>query len=111
MPIQLATPFNGGDLEAAPLTHVKILSFQIELRGTGSIHFYAIRGHVKNGNFIETTNPIAGKTTYEFLLRGNDFKAMTATLTSAPGLLIYDEVANTLYQWLIDHEHFAGIIV
>lgn len=108
MPIQLTTPMSMGDIDD-DYTHVKIIKFEVNLAAQ-VIEFRTAHGFIDAGDFVLGQN--VGQTTRKrFELNGPDFASIITKQTSAAGVLIYDEVARELYQWLIDNGHFAGTIV
>ncbi len=108
--IQLTTPFSLGDVDSTPLTHVRIVSFNIDLDAK-MIYFRAMRGSLESSEFVKAAYVVRNGTSLEYRVAGDDYDALCAKLTSATDVSIYDEVARELYQWLIDNGHFQGTIV
>lgn len=105
--LQLTTPYNVGDVDPnGPYTHVKILQFGVNLEHP-SIQFTAQMGTVSGDDFVKGIRA-KGTTMKGYSIEGSDYEAMVSKTTSAQGVLIYDEVARELYQWLIDKGHYAG---
>jgi len=110
MPIQLTTAISGGDFEPSPLTHAKIVFFATNLIDS-LIEIRVMLGSVANGNFIPAQIQNFGTTVKAFTISGSDYTTLIATTASAQGVILYDEVAEKLYQWLLTNNHFAGTIV
>ena len=105
--LQLTTPYSVGDVDPnGPYTHVKILRFSADLENQ-HIHFTAQMGTVSGDDFVKG---IRSKkyTLRDFNIEGEDYETIISKTTSAQGILIYDEVARELYQWLITKEHYIG---
>lgn len=105
--IQLATSYNVGDVDPnGPYTHVKILRFSADLEHQ-RIHFSTQMGTMSGDDFVKGIRA-KGSTVQNFDIDHDDYLAIVAKTTSAQGVLIYDEVARELYQWLIDKGHYVG---
>jgi len=109
MTIELTTAFDPGDIAEGSYTHVKIVSFFVDLR-KGAILIDTLYGVESEGEFTDGVE-VPKATRKRFKLSGSDYTTIVAKLTSAADVPIYDEIARELYQWLLDAEHFAGEIV
>ena len=109
MPIQLTTPLDTGALDAADYTHAKIVSFKIDI-AQAQIELEVHHGTVAQAVFT-SGKMLYGVTLKKFVITGEDYAALLAEVTSGTGVLIYDEISNALYQWLLDESHYVGTIV
>lgn len=109
MTIELTTAFDPGDIAEGSYTHVKVISFVVDIRRK-AIMIDTLYGVESGGEFTDGVE-VPRSTRKRFKITGNDFDAMVSKLTSAADVLIYDEVARELYQWLLDKGHFAGSII
>jgi hypothetical protein len=119
MPLQLAIPVSTGDLSANDLTHVKVERFRIDIENK-RLEFAVNFGFYNEG--IWSPGEYQPSVRRMFIVRdaapeggeggSTDFTDLVAA--STPLTLeekLYDGVARTLYQWLIDNGHFDGSIV
>jgi len=135
--ILLTTPLSLGDMDPTPYTHIRVIDMKWKDRRpkangvwAKSIDFSCHAGHLVDGEFVEG-HSIDGLTLKRFQLRDwnqgpteaddpddpiwpiehTDYTSMVAKLTSASGVLIYDEVARELCQWMIDKGHWIGAVI
>ena len=106
MPLLLDIPLNMGAVDVN-YTHIKIMNFT---HNYNAIYLVVQHGTMSGNNFVQGKN-ISDVTIRSFAIQSDDYATIIATLTSATGVPIYDEVASTLYQWLIDKGHYSGTIV
>jgi hypothetical protein len=110
MPIELTTPFNPGDAdEGKSYTHVKIVKFSADLSNnllTATVRY----GYFNEEVWVDGVH-IRGATLLGFTIEGADFVDIVSKMTSAAGVLIYDEVARELNQHLLDKGYFQGTVV
>ncbi len=107
--IELTTAFDPGDIAAGDYTHVRIQSFRVDLVKQ-VIALDTLFGTLSGEDFVAGVD-VPRATRKRFHIQGDDYAAMITKLTSAADVLIYDEVARELYQFLIDQGHFAGTVV
>lgn len=116
MPIQLDTPVTVSQGHGQPdleLTHVMIIDFHTDLLGK-VLRFTTSYGKIVNGNFLAGGIPIRS-----FVYRNNPEdpednqydQHIAAAQASEAGALIYNDLANYFYQFLIDEEIYEGDIV
>lgn len=108
MPLLLTTPLDMGAVDV-DYTHVKVIAFSVNLVGDFLEISVAHGTEDGEGDFI-VGKRVGGVTHKGYELRGADYVTILSKVTSAAGVLIYDEVARELYQWLIDNGHFVGTI-
>lgn len=107
MTITLATPKDCGDLDPGTeqYAEVKILQTTIDLRQkvvTLRVGF----GNTVNGEW--KASPIMGELSYA--VKGEAYQTLMAALPTENGGSLYEQVAKTLYQWLIDNTVHMGTI-
>ena len=130
--ILLTTPFDASGIDPAhpSYTHIKIMWMNWDAR-TSVITMGCYHGYLDGGDFVmgvevpnvtfkqsQCYNIKVGPTQAELDADPNagetvtpNYDDMVATLTSAADVLVYEEVANALYQWLLDEGLYAGTIV
>lgn len=106
--IQLTTAFDMGDLDA-DYTHVKVVQFALQTEQK-NIQFTTRLGKMVDSAFVPGEH-ITNATQKSYFVGGAEYDALVASLTSDADVSIYNEVARTLYQWLIDNNHCVGSIV
>jgi len=123
MPLQLTSAIQVGDLDVENYTHVQISSFLFDRRKS-CITLEVVEGYLdEDDNFVEGKHSRPSK----FLIKdlpqegteGEDryspadpqYSTMVGGTNGESGELVYNTVANALYQWLIDNGHYAGTIV
>lgn len=109
MPILLTTPFNGGDSEVGPLTHVMIQEVHISLMGA-HIGLIVHRGTYDGSAFTKAQHMAQDVTMFTPVINGQDFEDLVQLMGDS-SKTVYDSVAEGLYQWLLDNGLFSGTIV
>ena len=109
MPIQLTTSITTGDIDPnGPYTQVKIVRFMLD-SVQKVVELQCQYGNT-DGEWVPGVNAGATSIKY-FYITGEDYTTIVATESAAAEEIYYDKVAETLYQWLIDNEHYVGTIV
>ena len=124
--IQLTTPISVGILDSNAYTHVKItkMTWDDEVK---RIDLVARAGRVVNSKFVPGIETIATFKQHQIAnyTMGpgpehpedpptvvTDYDDLIAeSLTSGADEPVYEEVANALYQWILDKELYAGTLV
>jgi len=109
--ILLTTPVDPGAHDPGKTyTHIKIAHLDIYLESR-NLNFACNGGYLVGGEYQWGAMEVM-ETNKTFGIHEADFDNIVAnTLTTAAGVRVYDEVANALYQWLLDNGHFAGTLV
>jgi hypothetical protein len=106
MPLQLTTEINVGDLNSHNITHAKIINFRCLLEDN-LLDFDLAYGHLDGESFVRTD--LKPKQSYQIV--GDEFIELVGSTHGAADVLVYDTIANVLYQWLIDHSILAGTVI
>lgn len=106
MPLQLSTPISVGDLNSHGLTHMRIQRFLLDL-AQGNLIFTVWHGYMDGENFV----PSPLKNPESYTIDGEAFVEMIGGTMGHDGVLVYDDAAAALYQWMIDNGHAVGTIV
>jgi len=109
MTIELTTAFNLGDIADGQYTHVKIISFTVDLMKEALV-IDTLFGTEVDGVFTAGIE-VPRATRKRFMIKGNDYAELIGAVTSEADAPIYNEVAAQLYGWLVDNGHFAGEVV
>jgi len=120
MALQLTVPIDVGDLDSNDYTHVRIIRFALDVMAR-TIQFQTVEGYIQNGQFVRGRHgrergweiqdiPVQGVEGEPGYVAADPAFTILAGTQGEDGQRLYDGVANTLYQWLIDHGHYAGII-
>ena len=110
MPIQLTTPYAVGDMDVgSPYSQVKILQLNMNVEG-GLIDLVVQHGNTVASVWVPSV-AIEDKTVRRFRITGTDYDTLVASQSAAVGEVYYDKVAEKLYQWLLDNDHYVGTIV
>lgn len=119
MSLRLTTPVSTGDLLGADLTHVKVSRFKLDVE-RAQLEFFVRLGYYDGELWVPTDYQIQGSQQL-FIVRneamedgedGTDFTDLIAgSMPSSLDENLYDGVSRSLYQWLIDNDHFDGTIV
>lgn len=108
MPLQLTTPLDMGAVDD-DYTHVKIMQFGHDSL-EGSIEMTLLHGTMSGNDFVRGKK-IPNTTQKTFRVTGQDYIDLVSELPANTTETLYDQVAEKLYQWLIDNGHYAGTIV
>jgi len=130
--ILLTTPFDASGIDPShpSYTHIKIMWMNWDAR-TSVISVGAYHGYLDGGDFVsgveipkvtvkqsQCYNIHVGPTQAELDIDPNagetvtpNYDTMVSKLTSDIGVLVYEEVARELYQWLLDESMYVGTIV
>lgn len=119
MPLQLTSPISTGDLSDNSLTHVKVNRFRVDVEHK-RLEFGVRFGYYEGASWVE--GEYQPRVRHTFIIRdgtpeeGDDeAMAFTDLMNASTPLNLeerhYDGVARSLYQWLIDNDHFEGSIV
>lgn len=121
MPLQLTTPIDCGDLDT-DYTHVKVSQFLVSIKNS-EVSFHIMVGYMSGDDFVEgkfKASQIEDKKDH-FVIRnipayGEDpadpqYDNFIGGAYGHDGVLLYDDVASEIYQWLIDNNEYAGAIV
>ena len=114
MPLFLDTPFNPGDIDpGVQYTLIIVTRMEVDLRQK-YIRLVVERGYMNGADLklSEVTSPMV------FMIKDDEFVDPPLTgysdIVTTMGVadeLVYDQVAGSIYQWLIDEGHFSGIVV
>jgi hypothetical protein len=107
--IQLNTAISVGDADEYSYSHVKIqkLTFDtLEKRATLKV----MAGHILDSEFTPGII-IRGTTQQTVRIEGDDFLALAGAKTTAADVLIYDELSDALYNYLLTEGLYSGTVV
>ena len=108
MPIQLTTPIPVGGLDEGDYTHVKIVAFRMDPMNK-RMDIRARAGRIVEGVWFQgkVSNQNTG---WAHNIEGAEYDTITAIQGQA-GSALYDQVANSLYQYMLDKGAVVGTIV
>jgi hypothetical protein len=122
MALQLTTAIDVGVLDVHDYTHVKIQNCNLDAKNK-SIQFNTSEGYMSSGvfqrgmqsrdkNFEIYNRPAKGIEGQEgYVAADPQYDNLVGDIYGEANVLLYDSVASTLYQWLIDNGHYIGAIV